>query len=487
MSIRQRRGGLAVLTLAALLISMDLSVLYVAVPHLSAQLRPGASELLWITDVYGFLLAGLLITMGTLGDRIGRRRLLTIGASLFGLASLAAAYARTPEMLIAARAVLGVAGATLGPSSLALLSNMFRDPTERARATAIWVTALSAGGAIGPLVGGALLEWFWWGSVFLLAVPVMAALVLSARRLLPEYRDESAGRLDLTSVGLSLAAVLPVVYGLKRTAEDGPDAVALLAVAAGIAVGVLFVRRQGRLADPLLDLGLFRIPAIGVSLAANLFGFFLFMGAMLFVVQHFQLVLGLSPMRAGLATVPTFTAFIAGSMLTPAVLQRYGPVPLLAGGMAVAAAGFAALSLAGGLITVIAATVVVALGLAPVFTSVATLVLGAAPPQRAGAAASMSETSTELGGALGIALLGVVGTAVYRARLDAPAGDTLGEAAAVAADLPPHAGAALLESARAAYVDGLHAVAVTSAAIALALAVTAALLLRRTAPAAEEG
>jgi len=212
---------LAVIALPCLLYSMDLTVLFLAVPHLSADLQPSSTQLLWITDIYGFLLAGLLITMGTLGDRIGRRRLLLLGAALFGLASLLAAYATSPGLLIAARALLGVAGATLAPSTLSLLRNMFHDHRQRTVAIAVWITSFSAGAAIGPLLGGVLLERFWWGSVFLLAVPVMLLLLVLGPMLLPEYRDPDAGRLDLGSAALSLTAVLAVIYGLKQLAQDG--------------------------------------------------------------------------------------------------------------------------------------------------------------------------------------------------------------------------------------------------------------------------
>jgi MFS family permease len=225
-----------------LLVTMDLTVLYLAAPALSADLEPTSTQLLWILDVYGFLIAGSLVTMGTLGDRIGRRRLLLIGAAAFGAASLLAAFSRSAEMLIAARALLGLAGATLAPSTLALIRNMFEDPQQRALAVGIWVTSFSAGAVVGPLVGGVLLQFFPWGSVFLLAVPVMVMLLLLGPVLLPEYRDPGAGRLDLFSAGLSLVSVLAVIYGLKRVAEDGPGLPSLLSVAAGLAVGAVFVR-----------------------------------------------------------------------------------------------------------------------------------------------------------------------------------------------------------------------------------------------------
>ncbi|HET7875964.1 MAG TPA: MFS transporter, partial [Methylomirabilota bacterium] len=284
--------GLAVIALPCLLYSMDLTVLNLAVPHLSADLRPTGAQLLWIVDIYGFLVAGSLITMGTLGDRIGRRRLLLIGAAAFGAASVLAAFSRTAEMLIASRALLGVAGATLAPSTLSLIRNMFLDPEERTVAIGVWVTSFSVGGAIGPLVGGVLLEYFWWGSVFLLAVPVMVLLLLAGPRLLPEFRDPGASRLDPVSAGQSLAAVLLVIYGLKRVAEHGPAWGPAVVVAAGLLVGAAFVRRQRRLADPLIDLTLFGSPAFTIALLTYTLGTFVAFGVYIFIAQYLQLVLG---------------------------------------------------------------------------------------------------------------------------------------------------------------------------------------------------
>ncbi len=209
--------GLAVLALPTLLASLDMSVLFLALPHLSADLGANSSQQLWILDIYGFMLAGFLVTMGTLGDRIGRRRLLMFGATAFGLASIVAAWSTSAEMLILARAALGIAGATLMPSTLALIRNMFHDARQRGVAIAVWMSCFMVGTAIGPLIGGVMLSMFWWGSVFLLAVPVMVILLVAAPTLLPEYRDAAAGRVDLTSVVLSLAAILPVIYGLKES------------------------------------------------------------------------------------------------------------------------------------------------------------------------------------------------------------------------------------------------------------------------------
>src|SRR4029450_12854250 len=213
--------GLAVLAVDCLAYAMAPPVLHLAVPALSEDLRPSSAQLLWITDIYGFMVAGFLVTMGTLGDRLGRRRLLLVGGAAFGVVSVIAAFSTSAEMLIASRALLGIAGATLAPATLSLIFSMFADPGQRQVAIGIWITSFSAGGALGPVLGGVMLEHFWWGSVFLLAVPVMALLLLLGPRVLPEFRAANAGRLDLPSVALSLAAVLTVIFGVKQVAQDG--------------------------------------------------------------------------------------------------------------------------------------------------------------------------------------------------------------------------------------------------------------------------
>jgi DHA2 family multidrug resistance protein-like MFS transporter len=488
--------GLAVIALPCLLYSMDLTVLNVAVPHLSADLKPSSAQLLWIIDIYGFLVAGFLITMGTLGDRIGRRRLLLIGAVAFGAGSVFAAFSTSAEMLIAARALLGVAGATLAPSTLSLIFNMFHDPQQRTFAIGVWIASYSAGAVIGPVLGGLLLEFFWWGSVFLLAVPVMVLLLVLGPVLLPEFRNPEAGRLDLFSAVLSLAAVLAVIYGLKQIAQDGLGWLPSLSIVAGLALGAAFVRRQRTLAHPMLDLGLFRIRAFSTSLAAYALSIAVVFGAFVFILQHLQLVLGFSPLRAGLWMVPSGCAFIAGGMLTPLIVRRMRPGFVMAVGLALAAAGFLLLTQVdqtSGPAIVVTALVVFSVGLTPVITLATDLIVGAAPRERAGAASGISETGAELGGALGIAILGSIGAAVYRGRLaDAvPTGvppeqaevarDTLGGATEVAKQLPDEVGATVLDAAREAFTQGLQVTAVTGAVVLAGLAVLTAVLLRSTA------
>jgi DHA2 family multidrug resistance protein-like MFS transporter len=498
--------GLAVLTLAALVYAMDLTVLNLAIPRISADLRPSSVQLLWIFDIYGFLVAGLLITMGTLGDRIGRRRLLLGGAAGFALASLLAAFSTSSEMLIASRALMGVFGATVAPSTLSLIFTMFLDQKERSTAIGFWIAAYSAGAAIGPVLGGIFLEFFWWGSVFLIGVPVMGLLLILGPRTLPEYRDPNAGRLHLRSAAMSLLAILGVVYGLKQIAQDGISALPILVMVGGILLGVVFVRTQLRLKSPIIDVRLFRIRAFAASLGTYLFGIFVVVGYFLFIGQYLQLVLGLSPLVAALWSLPSAIGFIVGSVAAPRFIHRFRPSVIMGAGMAVAAVG--ALMLLGlgldgqsGILILVVASIVISLALAPVITLATELIVGSAPPEQAGAATGISETSGELGGALGIAILGSLGTAVYRSGVAdaAPPGippevidaarDTLGGALEVAQTLPDALAAALITAARIAFVDALHVVAAVSAVLAVITAIGAAVALRsvpaRTAPAPE--
>jgi DHA2 family multidrug resistance protein-like MFS transporter len=487
--------GLGVLTLAALVYAMDLTVLNLAIPIISEELRPTSVQLLWMIDIYGFLVAGLLITMGTLGDRIGRRRLLLAGAAFFAVASLFAAFSPNAETLIASRAVMGIAGATIAPSTLSLIFTMFLDPKQRSTAIGIWVAAYSAGGAIGPILGGILLEFFWWGSVFLIGVPVMGLLLLLGPRTLPEYRDPNAGRLDLVSVAMSLLAILGVVFGIKQLAQDGWSALAVVPIVGGLLVGLLFVRRQLGLRSPIIDVRLFRIREFSASLGTYFFSIFVVVGYFLFIAQYLQLVLGLSPLNAAFLEIPSALGFIAAGLVAPRLIHRFRPSVIMGTGMAVAAIGTAmllGLTLEGGgnLVLVAVASTVISVGLGPVITLATELIVGSAPPEQAGAATGISETSGELGGAVGIAVLGSLGTAIYRSRVaeslpetipaevvDA-ARDTLGGALAIAESLPAAVRDAVVAVAQVAFVDALHLVAAVSAILAALTAIISAAALR---------
>ncbi|MCW0215601.1 MAG: MFS transporter [Pseudonocardia sp.] len=497
---RREWVGLAVLALACLLYVMDLTVLQLAIPQLSEDLLPTSTQLLWIIDIYGFMVAGALVTMGTLGDRIGRRRLLLGGAVAFGLVSVLTAFSTTPEMLIVSRALLGIAGATIAPSTLSLIFHMFTDPKQRSAAVGVWIGAFSAGSAVGPVLGGIMLEFFWWGSVFLLALPVMGALLILGPRVLPEYRDPAAGRLDVLSAAMSVVALLAVVYGIKQIAQDGPGTVALLAIAAGVLVGALWVRRQRRIPEPMIDVRLFRIRAFDAALLVNFLSIFVMIGYFLYIAQYLQLVMSLSPLEAGLWSLPSAAAFVVSSQLAPRMLGRVRPAYTVAAGLAAAAAGMSVLATVEvdhGLAALITSSVVISFGLGPVFGLATEMVVGSAPEEKAGAASGISETAAELGGALGIAVLGSIGIAIYRGGVSAglPAGipdaaaqaarDTLGGAVGAAAQLPGPVGAELLAVSRQAFVDGLQLTSLIAAGIAALLSVVAVLALRSVAAAAD--
>ncbi|MFI5913027.1 MFS transporter [Dactylosporangium sp. NPDC051541] len=472
--------GLAVLALPTLLLSLDVSVLYLALPKVSADLHADATEQLWILDIYSFMLAGFLVTMGALGDRIGRRRLLLTGAVAFGVASVAAAYATTPATLIAARAALGVAGATLMPSTMALIRNMFPDPKRMGVAIGAWFACFMGGMTLGPIVGGLLLEHFWWGSAFLLGVPFMVLLLIAGPALLPEYRPERPEHpIDLLSVALSLAAILPVIWGLKALARDGVSPAALGAVAAGAVFGALFVRRQRSLPDPLLDLRLFASRVFSTALGIMLLGGVVMAGLSLVASLYLQNVAGLSPLAAGVLLIPQNIAMILGSLAAPVLARRLPAATVTAMGLTASGLGLAVVALVGphstGLLVV--GLVLASVGISFPMALTMNLMMAAAPPEKAGSAASISETSGEFGIAVGIATLGSLASLVYRTTLDLPpdapgaARDSLTDA--LATGLPEVAAAA-----RAAFTTGLNAVGVVGAVIFLGLAITAASTLR---------
>ncbi|MEU5999217.1 MFS transporter [Streptomyces sp. NPDC047197] len=486
---RKEWTALAVLMLPLLLVSMDVSVLYFAVPAISADLEPSGTQQLWIFDIYAFVLAGLLMTMGSLGDRVGRRRLLMFGAAAFGAASLTAAYAGSAELLIAARAVLGIGGATLMPSTMALVRTMFRDAGQRAKAIGIWSGVMVAGIALGSVMSGILVEHFWWGSVFLVNLPAMVLLLVLAPVLIPEFKDPRPGRFDLLSVPLSMAAVLPVVYGLKESAAEGlePEYVASLAV--GLVFAALFVHRQRTTASPLISPALFRGRGFAPAVLLNLVSALAMMGSAYFTTQYLQSVLGKSAMEAALwALLPSVLIGFAAPVATALVQRGMNRAHVVSSGFAVSACGFGLLTLTGtdSMWTVLAAAGLLACGAVVIGSQLTDLALGSAPAEKAGSASSLLETGQEFGGALGMALLGSIGNAVYRSEIPdaAPAGahETLGGALAVAQHLPDRAASTLTDAAREAFTSGMHVTALTGAAVLLVAAAVAAVTLRQIKP-----
>jgi MFS transporter, DHA2 family, multidrug resistance protein len=484
--------GLAVIALPCLLYSMDLTVLNLALPSISAELKPSSAQLLWIVDIYGFLVAGSLITMGTIGDRIGRRRLLLIGAACFGCASVIAAFSPNANMLIATRALLGIAGATIAPSTLSLIRNMFHDPNQRTFAIGIWATSYSVGGAIGPLLGGIMLEYFWWGSVFLLGVPVMVLLLIVGPILLPEFKDPRPGKLDVTSAAMSLISILSIIYCLKLFAEGQRNWTPLLIASMGIVIGILFIRRQKKLKDPLVDLKLFQSKGFSVALVINTLAIMMTFGSFFYTAQYLQMVLGLTPFIAGLWTIPSSVAFVVGSMFTSTIVKRSTPAVVMSCGLVLAAIGFVCLTQVSdaGLVLLVTASILMSFGICPSIILSTDLVMGSAPPERSGSAASLSETSSEMGGALGIAILGSIGTFIYRLnmtdvenRLQNQVTDndveTLGGALATAANLSGDTRTWLIDSAKNAFITAFESISLISAIGCLGIAVAAIVLLRK--------
>ncbi|KQP01480.1 MFS transporter [Leifsonia sp. Leaf264] len=489
---RRRWFALAALMLPVLLVSIDNTVLNFALPAISEALQPSGVQLLWIIDVYPLVLAGLLVSMGSLGDRIGRRRLLLIGSVGFGAVSVAAAFAQSGESLIAARALLGFFGAMLMPSTLSLLRSVFTDRNERRLAIAIWATGFAAGSALGPVVGGILLEHFAWGSVFLLAVPLLLPLVVLLPILVPESRDPNPGRIDVLSIVLSLLTMVPVVFGIKSIAEHGLDALGVGSMLVGLTAGFLFVRRQNRIPNPMIDMELFRRGSFSGAIGVNLLSVLALVGGLYFVSQQLQLVLGLSPFTAGLVLVPGLIAMIVSGLVVVPIARRVRPSRLVPVALLISASGYLSVALTGGRIDAIgigAAFVALGIGIGAAETVSNELILANAPAAKAGAASAVSETAYEVGAVLGTAILGTILTASYRASVELPAvldaaqrhaaGETLGGAVSVAGELPSTDAATLLASATEAFGSGVGLTAWIGFALVMGAAIVAATSLRR--------
>ena len=487
----RRWAALAVLMLPVLLIAVDNTVLAFAVPSLSEALRPSGTELLWIIDVYPLVLAGLLVPMGALGDRVGRCRLLLVGASGFAAVSAVAAFAPSAPWLIVARAAMGFFGAMLMPATLSLIRNIFTDPTQRRTAIAVWAAGFSAGAALGPIVGGFLLEHFWWGSIFLLAVPLLVPLVVLGPMLVPESRDPEPGPIDPVSILLVLATMVPVLVAIKAMARDGVTVLSVAFLLGGVLMGVAFVQRQLRAREPMLDVRLFRNPVFSGSVSANLLSVFSLVGFLFFVSQHLQLVRGFSPMTAGLLLVPGLVVTIIAGLAVVRIARRFSAGTIVAGGLLLNAVGYLTVALAGPAgsdLGLVLAFVCMGGGVGAAETLSNDLILSSVSPAKAGAASAISETAYEVGAVLGTAVLGSILTAAYRSSVVLPGGlspadvvaasETLGGAHEVARTLAPASSDLLLSSAHAAFDSGV----IITSAIGVVLMVTAALMVLRTLP-----
>ncbi|MFF2549879.1 MFS transporter [Nocardia sp. NPDC058058] len=461
---RRAWAGLAVLLLPVLLVSMDMSVLYLAMPTLTEHLDPSATQQLWILDIYGFMIAGLLITMGNLGDRIGRRNILLVGATVFGLASVLAAFAPSAGVLIAARALMGVGGATLLPSSLALISTMFPEARARATAIGIWTAFFAGGSAVGPIIGGVLLHHFWWGSVFLINTPVLVVLLVFGPLLLPEHRSSALGPLDLPSVALSIGGILPIVYAVKHFAAEGFDLPVIGIGVIGVLLLIAFVRRQRHLSEPLLDLSLFRNGLFSVAIGSSTVGMLALAGMSYLTSVYLQSVTGRDALGAALLGIPMAVVVFVCSVSGARIGRLLGTRTAFVLALSMAAAGnlmLLGIGVNGGIGWYIAGTVVAGAGFGMAFTLVSEVAVAAVPPERAGSAVGISETSFELGNGLGLALLGSLAALVFRSGGDF--GSTLGETLTHA-----NGDTALIDSARDSFVHGMH-VATTAGAILLAI------------------
>jgi len=489
------RGWLAlvVLMLPVLLVSVDNTVLSFALPEIALDLQPTSIQQLWIIDAYPLVLAGLLVTMGTLGDRFGRRRMLLIGASGFAAVSALAAFAPSAELLILGRALMGVFGAMLMPSTLSLLRSIFTDRNQRRLAIAVWASMFSAGAALGPIVGGLLLEHFAWGSVFLLAVPVLIPLLVFAPLLVPESRDPKPGRIDPLSILLSMATMVPIVYAIKELAVHGPTTAVAVLVVVGVAAGVLFVRRQLRASSPMLDMRLFRRGTFSGALVVNLLSVMALVGFLYFVAQHLQLIVGLSPLQAGLALVPGLLAMIVAGLAVVPIAKRMSARVVVPGALAFSVAGYIAIALstdAHALGVLVAAFVSLGIGIGMAETVSNELILSSAPPHKAGAASAVSETAYELGAVLGTSVLGGLLTALYRSNLVLPEGlpaaagdaarETLAGAVSAADALDPAMGDALRAAAGHAFDAGVGATSLIGAGLVVVAALVAASTLGQT-------
>ncbi|MFT4212395.1 MAG: MFS transporter [Microbacterium sp.] len=485
-------AALVVLMLPVLLVSVDNTVLSFVLPEITLALAPSGTQQLWIIDAYPLVLAGLLVTMGALGDRFGRRRMLLVGASGFAVISVLAAFAPNAALLIAGRAGMAVFGAMIMPATLSLLRSIFTDRDQRRLAIAVWASMFSAGAALGPIVGGILLEHFAWGSVFLMPVPVLIPLLVLAPVLVPESKDPHPGRIDPVGILLSMLALVPIVYAIKEAAVNGLSGTIGLLVAVGLVSAVLFVRRQLAAEVPMLDMALFRRGAFSGAILVNLLSLMALVGFLYFVAQHLQLILGMGPLEAGLALVPGLAAMVVSGLVVVPIASRVSPRVVIPVALVFSAAGYVMVAAwagradAGGLVL---AFVSLGLGIGAAETVSNELVLASAPPAKAGAASAVSETAYEIGSVLGTAVLGGILTAIYRAQLVLPAGlgdasaaaarETLGGAYAVAESLPETAAAVVRDAAGAAFDSGVAVTSLIGAGLVVLAAVIAATTLGR--------
>ncbi|MDG4863870.1 MFS transporter [Streptomyces sp. T-3] len=482
---------LGVLGLSLLMVVMDATILHTAMSKIIEDLGPSSIQQLWIVNAYALVISGLLITMGALGDRTGRRRLFNLGLLVFAAASVLAVVFPTPLMLVVSRALLGVGGAMILPSTLSILRGVFADAQERTRAIVVWGTMAAAGGAIGPVVGGALVQAFGWRSAFLVNVPIALAALLLSLKLLPESSTPSASRLDWPSVAISFLGMAAFVQGIKMTGKEGlfelqSGGFLLL----GLALMAYFVRRQLGLADPLVDISLFRIRSFSAALVAYLL-VTVVLGALLYLgSQWFQTVRGMSPLSAGMRLMPLGAAMLLMGFVTPKILERLYARTAVALGLALLGGSLFVPALPGDELTLVGISFAVAgIGTALVMSTAVAVIMAAAPPERAGRAAAIQETALELGNVLGISIIGSVVGVLYGNWLHAPAGTptaaleqargSIGEGAKASRELPAEVGEPLSQAANSAFTRAFDVSMTVTGGVLLAGALAVYLLIPR--------
>ncbi|RGE19042.1 MFS transporter [Leucobacter sp. wl10] len=488
--------GLAVLVTPSTLLFMMLTILFVAAPSLAQDLRPTGTQLLWILDIYGFVMAGFLVAMGVLGDRVGKRLLMVIGAIVFAAISVVASLTSDPALMIAWRALLGLGAAMMVPSTLGLIFVLFTDAKQRGVAIGVWAGGISAGVALGPLLSGLLLEVFGWQATFLVAVPIMALVAIGAPLLLPEHKDTTA-RIDLFSALLLVGGLLAIIYAIKRFAAQEPAGPSIGLIAAGVLIGLWFVIRQLRAERPLLDVRLFANRTVSGALAVFLLAAAALGGIYSLFTQYLQQVQGLSPLEAGFAILPAAAVLIVVSTLSPVFARRFRPGNVIAIGLLTQVIGyilFTQLDPGTGLALVIGSFVLTYPGVAPAMALTTDLVVGSVPPEKAGGASGLATTANDLGISLGIAVIGSIGIATYRSQITqllpgglpadatAAASRSIDGALTTAAELPGTLGGQLVTAAQQAFTSGLNAAAIVSAVIAAIAALVAATRLRHIRP-----
>ncbi len=479
----RRWWTLSVLCLTLVLISVDNTILNVTIPTLARELHASGSQLQWIVDAYVLVFAGLLLTAGSLGDKFGRRGALILGMSIFGVGSVAASLADTPGQLIAFRALMGVGGAFIMPATLSILINVFTDSKERAKAIAIWAGCSGLGVALGPVTGGWLLEHFSWGSVFLVNLPVLALAITGAVMIVPTSKDPDAPRLDVGGAVLSMAGLVALLWALIEAPERGwTSSSTLLAFTAAVCVLAAFGWWESRRAEPMLDLSLFKNPRFSAASGAVTMTFFALFGSLFVVTQYMQSVMGYSALQAGIRYLPLAAMLLVTSPISAKVAERVGTKIVVTCGLSAVALGLMLmlrLDAVTGYGPLLTAMLVLAFGMGLTMAPATESIMGSLPPAKAGVGSAVNDTTREIGGALGVAVLGSVLSSAFGSRMSTAVADTplpadvkavaqhsLGGALAVARNVGGDHGTALAQSARGAFVDGFHTTTTVAAGCA---------------------